>query len=53
MITIQSNIAFLTQYNLWRRDHDEELGLAMPSPAEIGLHLDFAIEHLKTLQTAE
>ena len=53
MITIQSNIAFLTQYNLWRRGHDEYLGLAMPSPTEKGLHLDFAIEHLKTLQTAE
>lgn len=43
MITIESNINFLIDYNAWRRsEHDN-----MPSPKDIGLNLDFAIEQLK------
>ena len=50
MINLKSNIAFLTNFNEWRRDVSDTQHLPMPSPAEIGLHLDYAIESLKMLE---
>lgn len=50
MITIKSNIAFLTDFNAWRRDVSDAQHMPMSSPAEIGLHLDFAIQSLAMLE---
>lgn len=47
MITIKSNIEYLTQYNLWRRDNTGEI--KMPNPTELGLHIEYAIETLKMI----
>ena len=50
MINIKSNIAFLTDFNAWSRDVSDALHMPMPSPAEIGLHLDFSIQSLAMLE---
>ena len=50
MLTLKSNIAFLTHFNEWRRDVSDAQHMPMPSPAEIGLHLDFAIQSLAMLE---
>jgi len=43
MITIKSNIEYLTDYNKWRRGE----AITSPNPKELGLNLDYAIETLK------
>ena len=50
MITIKTNIAFLSAFNAWRRDISDTQHMPMPSPAEIGLHLDFSIQSLVMLE---
>ena len=50
MITIKTNIAFLSDFNAWRRDVSDTQHMPMPSPAEIGLHLDFSIQSLVMLE---
>ena len=46
MITLESNIAFLIKLNIWRRDIKDRNNMPMPSPEEIGLHIDFAVSEL-------
>lgn len=53
MITLESNIEFLTNFNAWRRDISDAQNMLMPSPEDIGLHLDFAIAALKNKEKKE
>jgi hypothetical protein len=50
MITINSNIEFLSIYNAWRRDISDTHPMPMQNPTEIGLNLDFAIQSLRELE---
>lgn len=48
MITIESNIKFLSLFNAWRRDISDTH--PMHNQKEIGLNIDFAITQLKIMQ---
>lgn len=50
MITNKSCIEFLTKYQEWRRG-DEHID--MPFPHDIGLHIDYAINSLKEIESSD
>lgn len=50
MITIKSNIAFLTDFNAWRKNISDSKRIPQPSFDEIILHIDFAIQSLAMLE---
>ena len=50
MITIKSNIAFLTALNAWRRDISDTQHMPMQNPTDVGLNIDYAIASLVMLE---